>query len=379
MKQLVAIAGIIIVSVGLMTWLSGSKPEAASGAKISVPHIEVNASKVHATKYQVHVRSFGTVEPRDQYAIHALVGGAVLEKSKALNDGAHVNADTVLLSIDPKDYELAYSNALSEYAAASLAVEDELARAKQAASDWGKRPSNTQSKDYVLRKPHVEAAKARRDAAQALLRAAKVDLERTQVRAGFNGLISSVDVKAGAVVNNGAVVGHGFSTQFGEVRLPINAKDLALLKGDKPIGAQLSVSVLNPLTNEVDAWSAELVRTEALLDQDTQQVVLVTEISKPFERSNDRTALIPSQFVNADLYGQVIDDVIAIPSTAVYQNEYVYVAAGVEHDVLERRSVDVLYSDDTTTVLNSGLKVGELLITTVLGQITTGSKIKVVQ
>jgi len=379
MRQLVAIVGIIVISVGLMVWLGGSKPEAARGAKIEAQHIEVNAQKVTVGEYQVHVRSFGTVEPRDQYAIHALVGGVVLEKSASFNNGALTNYDAVLFEIDPTDYELAYSNALAEYAAAKLALADEQARAKQAASDWAKRQSSTQSKDYVLRQPHLEAAKARLNASSERLRAAKIDLDRTKVKAGFTGLISSADVHVGSVVSKGAVVGHGFATGFGEVRLPVNATDLSLLTGPHTAQKQVSVSILNPLTQSLDVWPAQLVRVEASLNKDTQQVVLVAEISKPFTTTDDHLALIPGQFVNADLHGQVIGDVVTIPSTAVYENEYVYVAIGENQDVLERRPIDVLYSDDSTTVVKNGLTEGELLITTALGQITTGSKIKVVE
>ena len=47
-------------------------------------------------------------------------------------------------------------------------------------------------------------------------------------------------------------------------------------------------------------------------------------------------------------------------------------------DVLDRRLVDIAWQDDSEALIRSGLDAGDLLVTTPLGQIVSGTPVRIV-
>lgn len=379
MKQVVGIIIIVALSAGVIRWLTSAPPEAATGAPSEVRLVRVVAEPVNARDVSVELQSFGSIEPESRYKIHALVNGQIIRKSPLFKNGSRVRADSVLLEIDSSDYELALANAKSELAASVLTLEDEKARAEQAERDWSKRNSPALAKDFVLRKPHLVAARARVDSAKAAVDVAERDLSRTKVRADFEGLISHVDVEQGAVVSSSTILGEGFSSGAAEVRLPINASQLSLLRDDNGELSALEITLENTISARPEFWKARFRRLEASIEQQSQQVFIVAELLKPFDDKPDRHALLPGQYVKAKISGPKVRDVIVVPNELVYQGSYVYLVSEQEAPTLERRDVSVLHRTAESSIISSGLKAGESLVTTVLGQLPSGTRVEVAQ
>ena len=379
MKQVLIIIIIALLSAGFIRWLTSITPEAATGAPSEVRLVRVAAEPVSISGVSVELESFGNIEPESRYKIHALVNGQIIKKAPLFKTGSRVVADSVLLEIDSSAYELALANANSELAASVLALEDEKARAEQAERDWSKRNNPALAKDFVLRKPHLVAARARVESAKAAVNVAERDLSRTKLRAGFEGLISHVDVEQGAVISSSTILGEGFSSGAAEVRLPINAAQLTLLRGDIGELSELEIALENTLSARPEFWRARFLRLEASIEQQSQQVFIVAELLKPFDDKPDRHALLPGQYVKAKISGPKVSDVIVVPNELVYQGSYVYLVSVLEEPTLVRRDVSVLHRTDQYSIISSGLQPGDSLITTVLGQLPSGTRIEVTQ
>lgn len=378
MKQLLLIAVIGLVTYFAIDLVKSSAPSASKGAGVGVRALQVETTVVEQEDLAIEIESFGTVEPGAGYRIHALVAGQVLVKSPAFKDGTKVSSDTVLLELDRSRFEVAVANARADYSAANLALEDERARAEQAERDWSKRGPDAKAKDYVLRKPHIAAAEERLKSAKTLLDIAELDLERTSVKAGFDGVIRSVSVEQGAYVNTTQELGSGFSDDYAELRLPVKASDLALLGGSNIArdGLNLKIEVYNTLPGEPEQWPATFERVESSIDAISQQVTLVARIDKPFSKG-ERIPLLPGQYAKAKIIGRELKDVVSVPNELIYQDRYVYVVEGENTDSLVQRSVEILHRSDHESVLKSGLNAGDELVTTVLGALPTGTRVQV--
>lgn len=105
----------------------------------------------------------------------------------------------------------------------------------------------------------------------------------------------------------------------------------------------------------------------------------MAELLKPFDDKPDRYALLPGQYVKAKISGSKVSDIIVVPNELVYQGSYVYLVSELEEPTLVRRDVSVLHRTDQYSIISSGLQPGDSLITTVLGQLPSGTRIEVTQ
>ena len=380
-RQVSAVLFVVLISAVLIMAIRSTTPEAAKGKPSEVKALSVSTEVLALESFPVQLHSFGNVYPDQRFKIHALVGGQIVDKHDTFKVGHSVRSDEVLVDIDSADYLVAVSQAKANLAANELALEDEKARAIQAERDWSSRSSQKLAKDYVLRKPHLKAAEASLQTARDNLARAELDLERTSVTAGFEGVIDKVFVDQGSVISSSTIIGEGFSTDHAEIRLPVNVSDLSLLIGSSP-ESTLSISLLNTLGLKPETRTAQFERIESSVDESAQQVVLVASLLAPFERYVDAQGqmfmpLIPNQYVSATITGQTLEGVIVIPNELVYQGAYVLLAKSLDDAlVLEKREVEVLYRSNERSIIKSGLVAGEVLVTTVLGQVPSGTRIE---
>ena len=101
-------------------------------------------------------------------------------------DGRFFKVGDILLQLEQADYEFAIARARAQEAAAAQRVAEERGRNLQAQREW-RELGTSEANDLFLRKPQLRAAEASLAAAQADVAAAELALERTTVRAPFDG------------------------------------------------------------------------------------------------------------------------------------------------------------------------------------------------
>ena len=80
------------------------------------------------------------------------------------------------------------------------------------------------------------------------------------------------------------------------------------------------------------------------------------------------------EYVTAKLTGKTLSSVLVIPNNTIYQGSYVYV---IEGDVLQRRDIEIAWQNERDAIIEAGLADGESLVTTPLGQVTSGVRVRV--
>lgn len=354
-------------------------PEAQRRPGGGSPRISVETQEIEVRDYVVQVESYGTIQPRIKSMLVAQVGGQIVETNPNVRDGGFFETGDMLLRVDNRDYLANVRIAEAALADARQVLSEADARSQQAREDWTRLGNSGEPTDLVLRTPQLEAARARVRSAESTLQKARLDLERTEVRAPFAGRVLRKFVDLGQVVSSNTQLAEIFATDVVEIRLPLRNSDLEFVDlpeiyrydGEtKRSGGY--VEIRSDLANQ-GSWDAELVRTEGAIDEAARQLHVIAQIVDPFgSTATGSTPLKIGQYVTAILAGKTLQNAIIVPNNTIYQGSYVYI---VEAGILRRRDIEIAWQNDVETVVAAGVMPGDDLVLTSLGQVTSGIRV----
>jgi RND family efflux transporter MFP subunit len=340
--------------------------------------VSIEAIRVAPEDYRVRVRSEGTVEPRTETSLIPQVAGQVVAISPAFREGGFFARGDVLLTLDPRDYELAIATAEAQVAQAESALEQELAQARVVEDDW--RRLGREAPELGLRKPQIAAARATLLSAQAQLERARLDLERTRIRAPYEGQVLERNVDVGQYVSPGTMLARVYATDYVEIRLPLSNRQLEFV--DLPenfrgsaVGRPASgppVTVRATIGRQPWTWPGRVVRAEGAIDTRSRQLFVVAQVDDPYEQGPDgRPPLRIGQFVEAEIEGRVLPGAFVIPRSALHDGGTVLVVDADSR--LQRREVEVAWTDGEQAVVVAGLAPGEVVNVTPLAVAAGGT------
>ncbi len=381
-KQLMFSAAILGGFALLAMYISSHGPDTARRGPPSKPVLKVSSEVIAPTRYQFELSSFGTVQPRTQSLLVAQVSGVIVEVNPIFRDGGFFNQGDVLIHIDDRDYQAAAKVAKANMLQAQLSLEEEKARARQAQKDWQRLGDGEAASDLVLRKPQLAAAEAQLFSAQANYEKAQLDLERTRIRAPFNGRVKATKVDLGQYVNSNSELAEIFATDVVEIRLPLKNSELGLIDLPEdyrglPVSPENYPDVL--IHNELgaqDEWHGKIVRTEAAIDENSYQLYVIAQIQDPFAvTQSDKSPLKIGQYVTARIKGKTVDNALVVPSNSIYQGSFLYV---IENETLQRKEVQLSFQTAQEAVIGEGLTPNSEVIVSPLGQVTSGTQVAVI-
>ena len=379
-KKIVLPIAIIIVTVVSFKFITANPPKSARGKPSLAPQMTVDTLRVTPQTYQVQINSFGVVQPRTQSVLVAQASGQINQVSSQFRDGGFFEPGDVLIQLDDRDHKAEVKIAQSSLMSAKQGLLEEQARVKQAIADWQRLGNGQQANALVLREPQLEAAKAKVLSAEAQLEKAQLTLERTQIVAPYAGRILKKQVDLGQVVSNNAQLASIYAVDYVEIRLPIKNKDLELINlpeqfrdvAQTPLGSE--VTFRSDLIRD-QTWQGRVVRTESAIDTASQQLYVVAQIDDPYQaKLNQISPIKIGQYVSAQIQGNTLSNVIVIPNSAIYQGSYVYT---VNNGVLKRKNITLRWQNANDAIVASGLEENELLVVTPLGQVSSGTPVKV--
>ncbi len=359
-----------------------SRPEVQTRER-TVPPPLVRVTPVAPETHRLKVTAHGTVKPRTESTLVSQVAGQVIAVSSAFADGGFFEAGDTLVTVDPRDYRLALTGAKAQLAQAEVRLAREADEATAARQEW-ERIGNGQPTALVLRKPQLAEARAAIAAARASMEQARLNLERTAITAPFAGRVRTTSVDVGQVVNPGTPVARIYSVDYAEVRLPVPDDQLAYLdlsmhfRGELTLKKGPEVLLHASFAGGEYTWTGRIVRVEGEIDSRTRMVTLVVRVADPYSRGEDpdRPPLAAGLFVEAEILGHEVDDVVILPRSALRTGDQVLVVS--EEDRLYYRRVDVLRSDAETVVIRSGLNSGERICLSPLDAVVEGMRVRAV-
>jgi len=323
LKKIVIPATILLSAVAAVVLLSLAKPvpEPQTPQPEAAPRLA--ALKAQPQKRRIQVTARGTVQPKTEITLTAQVAGQVVSVADSFEDGGFFREGDVLLQLDDRDYRIAVAQAASRVAEADKTLAMERGQARQARREW-RDLGNEAGNALFLREPQLKAAEMAVEAARADLQQARINLERTTIRAPFDGRVREIQVDLGQYVSAGMQVADIFATAAAEVRLPLTPSqtpllDLPLRPGEQ---APLPVTLSANFNGERALWRGQLVRTEAGIDTRSRVLYGIVEVAAPLDQ---QPPLLTGLFVDALVAGKTYDNVLQVPRTALYEKDHLLV------------------------------------------------------
>ncbi|MFO0691834.1 MAG: efflux RND transporter periplasmic adaptor subunit [Myxococcota bacterium] len=316
------------------------------------------------TTLRHRVRTQGTVAPRTEAELVAEVSGRVVWLSPTFAPGGFFKKGDPLIRIETRDFELAVERqratlqrAESEYefAASELARREGLSKAGVA--------SASQLADARRAASVAEAAVID---ARAAHEQAQRDLERSQIRAPFDGRVREEHVDVGQFVTRGNMIGKLYATDYAEIRLPIPDHEIPFLDLPDPRIAPPDAPFEGPevVLHAVFAgrpfeWKGRIVRTEGEIDEKSRMMNVVARVDDPYSASDaqSRPPLAVGLFVEAEIVGPEAKDVIVLPRYAMRDGSKILVVDAESR--IHTRDVHVLRIDRDEVLIQGPLGPGE--------------------
>lgn len=360
------LAGVFIIATGPELEPQSVPPQ--------VPLVKTVAATLQTVR--LSVAAHGTVVPKSESDLVAEVSGRVVHVADALVSGGFFAKGDVLVEIERIDYEVAHAQAKARLAAArSDVVGARRAYARYDSLADARSGSQAQKDDALNR---LLVAQAGFEEAAARQTRAERDLDRTRLTAPYDGRVRSERVDVGQFVNRGEAIATVYSTDYAEVRLPVLDQELAhlpLTLARPPDGDQPPVIVVlkAEFAGREHTWRAEAVRTEGELDGETRMVNVIAQVAAPYDPP-DGSPLTVGMFVEAEILGREVADVVAVPRTALQANGQVYLV-GTDNR-LKFRDVAILRTTGETVYIKSGIAPGELICTSRLEAAVEGQLVR---
>lgn len=384
-KLLLPIA--IILLSALATWaLVHSRPEVETHAVAPLAPL-VRSLAVARQDLTFDVRAQGTVLPRTETTLIAQVAGTVTEVSPSFEAGGFFSLGEVLVTLDPRDYQVAVRRARAQVAQAELGVVQQEAEAQVAVEEW-QELGEGEPTALVTRQPQVAQAQAALEAAQAELEKAGLDLERTRIRAPFDGRVRSKRVDLGQFLTPGAPLATIHATDYAEIRLPVPDDQLAYLDlpfthrdGDSRARGP-EVTLWADFGRQRHGWQGRIVRTEGELDSRSRMLNLVARVENPYDSGGDasRPPLVVGLFVEAEIAGRPAIGLTVLPRSALRSAGDGYQVLVVDDENrLRFRDVEVLRLDGEEAVIGEGLADGERVCVSPLDVATDGMRVRTLE
>jgi RND family efflux transporter MFP subunit len=376
-----AVLPVGILAAGVVAYMILSvEPEKAKSPPAVPQAIRTKVKELRVRDYPVVIRTHGVVRPHSEVILTAQVPGRIIRIHPGFEDGAFFSEGDVLLELETVDYETAVVAAEAQVARTQAAHALEETRAKQARLNWEDLGYKEAPNELVLRLPQVREAKANVDSSLAQLEQSKRNLERTKIRAPFDGRVRRRTVGLGQSVGAGTPLGSVFAVDFAEVRLPIAGREIRFLNlpetaEDAPVEVELRSAVSDA---EETAWKGIIIRTEGTLDENSLELFAIARVDDPFGLKSGKPPLRVGQPVTGSIAGKVLTNVVALPRVAVRQLDQVLLVDKTALTLMARTIVPIWSDEENIIVRDPSIQDGGWLSTTHLVYAPNGAKVEII-
>lgn len=356
-------------------------------ARPEVPRVDREARPVYVETMPIEVSdktieltAYGTVQAHRTLVVRPQVSGLVVEQSPDLIRGGILPEGELMVRIDPRDYEYVIDQEAAALERASFDLTLEKGRQVVASREWslldGSFQKHELSEELALRKPHLKEKESALLAAQSRLDRAKLDLDRTEIRAPFPALVIEESVEVGQLVMQQSAIATIVGVRDFHIQASIPIDRLAwvqLPSEDRPQGSRVSIS-RELGTSSSQEVEGHVVRLLGDVDPTGRMARVLIQVDDPLgllDDESERSALLLGEYVRLGIQGPALADVVALPRRVLRDGNRVWVMT--RDSDLAVRSVDILYGNDETVYVRNAFAAGDEVITSALGAAVPGT------
>ncbi len=323
------------------------------------------------------VQATGTVVADSQVVLMPEVGGKLTWVSETLTPGARFTQGDVLARVDARDTTAAEAAERSRLHQAELELALERNRGEVAAREW-KLLGGEGDGTLARREPHLAVAQANLEAARASLERAELNVRRTAIRAPFNAVVLSESADIGQVVGAASQVAVLAGTDRYRVEVSVPFERLATLAvpgvdGVLPDEGSTALVVQRLSGGRALTREGRVIGMGGRLDPQSRTATVLVVVDDPLDPPLGGLPLMVGAFVDVALHGRSRDGTLAIPRTAVYDGDTVWV---VDDERLQPREITVGWSLAEEVEITTGLAAGDRVVTTPLSAPIAGTRVR---
>lgn len=222
MKKLIALIGVVcVVGLIIFTLLSNKAAMQKKAQIIPITSYPVSVVTVSKQKLDEQLSQVGVIVANNDVAIVSELQGQAKVTAVLVKEGSYVRAGSPIVKIDDILPQANYLAAKTSY--------------EKAQKDWERNQSL--QKDGLISDSQLESARLAYESAQAQYVAAERQYQNATITSPISGLITSVPVNIGMIVNPGTVVANVIDNSLFKVKLNIGEEDAFKLQ----VGASVIV------------------------------------------------------------------------------------------------------------------------------------------
>lgn len=385
-----------------------NKPQQAFRPRVTERSYSVNTSTFKSETIQPVTTAYGQIESWRTLEIRASSAGKLVEVLPVFRDGASVEADEVLVTIDPADAQsslldakAALADAEAQKAEADEAItaaefelkatmkqmevrQQTLSRTQtlrgkgystagdveelELAVSSLEQSISSQRQSLVTARKNIERMELTVERAKIAVRDAERTLQETKVVAPFTGFLESVDATLGRRVSANEALASLIDPTALEVKFNVSTDQFSRLLGDDGKLLRTPVTVILKLGSREIITSGHLERVAAVVADGEVGRTLFASLEVP-----EGSLLRPGDFVTVQVQEPALQQVSRIPSSATDEDGHMLIIG--EDNRLEDLQVSVLRrtGDD---VIVSGAPFGKDYVLKRLPHLGKGLKVE---
>ncbi|HGO8611817.1 TPA: multidrug efflux RND transporter periplasmic adaptor subunit MtrC [Neisseria meningitidis] len=355
-------AAALAAAVALVLSSCGKGGDAAQGGQPAgreAPAPVVGVVTVHPQTVALTVELPGRLESLRTADVRAQVGGII--QKRLFQEGSYVRAGQPLYQIDSSTYEAGLESARAQLATAqaTLAKADaDLARYKPLVA-----AEAVSRQEYDAAVTAKRSAEAGVKAAQAAIKSAGINLNRSRITAPISGFIGQSKVSEGTLLNAGdtTVLATIRQTNPMYVNVTQSASEVMKLRRQIAEGKLLAADGVIAVGIKFDDGTVypekgRLLFADPTVNESTGQITLRATVP------NDQNILMPGLYVRVLMDQVAVDNAFVVPQQAVTRGAKDTVMIVNAQGGMEPREVTVAQQQGTNWIVTSGLKDGDKVV-----------------
>lgn len=355
-------AAALAAAVALVLSSCGKGGDAAQGGQPAgreAPAPVVGVVTVHPQTVALTVELPGRLESLRTADVRAQVGGII--QKRLFQEGSYVRAGQPLYQIDSSTYEAGLESARAQLATAqaTLAKADaDLARYKPLVA-----AEAVSRQEYDAAVTAKRSAEAGVKAAQAAIKSAGINLNRSRITAPISGFIGQSKVSEGTLLNAGdtTVLATIRQTNPMYVNVTQSASEVMKLRRQIAEGKLLAADGVIAVGIKFDDGTVypekgRLLFADPTVNESTGQITLRAAVP------NDQNILMPGLYVRVLMDQVAVDNAFIVPQQAVTRGTKDTVMIVNAQGGMEPREVTVAQQQGANWIVTSGLKDGDKVV-----------------
>lgn len=380
-KRTLLICVAILFTAVLITYaIFSTEPTAQKESATRKSAMLVETITVRKGTFSPQIVETGVVTPAREIQLSAQVGGRIIELHPEFVPGGFLKEGDVAVEIEAADYKNQLQLRQSELLVAESELQLEMGRQVIARKELTLfeseiAPANA---SLILREPQLAAAKSRVDAAKAALQQARLDLDRTQIKAPFDAQLIRRSADLGAQISIGEPLARLIGTDTYWIIATVALAKIPYLQFPDSAHDGTTVKIHNRT-----AWAETTYRTGRLfrligaLEENTRLARVVIEVRDPLCRNAANASVPPllvGEYLEVSIRGKPLRDVVQMERRYLRQNNTAWVMDA--EGKLQIRPLDIAFQDATHVYIRAGLNDGEAIVTTNLASVFEGAELR---